>query len=197
MDSMITKLLALSVGSVFFISLFVLFYVNPQTYHELNNLSIASFNIIGMEFRSVAALTLYAGTGILNIGFCIRLFGEKMNTPVGKISLLIAAICWSSLAIFPYDINDTITHHLLVLRIILFLTSSILGLLFISIDYGKVSHRPFMKWYTLSSAVLVCLLGFLSVFVYTDASWVRTNLSIVIYFTWHLFFGITRSRLPN
>src|SRR5688572_24768691 len=121
MSFRMTKLLALLVGFLFFGSLFALFYLNPQTYRELNNLSVASFNIVGMHFRAVAVSTLYAGTGIINIIFCIRLLREGMHNLVGKISLLIASVCWSSLALLPYNIDNPETYHMLLVRIIIFL----------------------------------------------------------------------------
>lgn len=76
---------------IFLIGLTVLFILNPQAREELNNLSLASYNISGMNAQTWAAVIVYGGTGLLNIIFCIGLFRDRPHSPVsltGKILLM-------------------------------------------------------------------------------------------------------------
>lgn len=175
---------------IFVLGFMVLFIVNPKTYEELNNVSLATYNIEQMDFRLWAAILIYFFVGLLNIAFCVALFLYTPNRSVvliGKILLLVAGLAWFSLGVFPYDPTSDISFHLLMTRVVLVILTSSLGLLFIGGELEAIVKSKFLKTYTLSSGLLIMLLGFLSAFVYNDTTWIRTNTSFLIYFLW---FGV-------
>jgi hypothetical protein len=188
-----SKILAISsilITSFFFIGFLVLFKINPQTYNELNNLSLAAYNIVGMKYRLWAACAIYGTIGLLNIIFCASLFLSTPNKSaflIGKILMLVAGLVWLSFAILPYDPETEIGNHLLLIRVIVMIMASLMGLIFIGSEMHYLSTGRFLKWYTLLSGFSILALGFMSTFVYNDTTWIRTNISFTIYFTW---FGV-------
>lgn len=177
----------------FVIGFVVLFILNPQAYEELNNLSLAAYNIVGMDTRWLSVI-IYSTVGILNVVVCVGLFlnvRNKSEIVIGKVSLLICGMIWFSFAVFPYDpMTDNFSNHLLLVRVIGFIITSIFGLIFLGVDFGEISKDKFLKRYTILSGFLILVLGTLSTFVYNDATWIRTNASFTIYFVWFGVFGI-------
>lgn len=188
------------ISTLFFTGFLVLFKLNPQTYDELNNLSLTAYNIVGMEYRLWAACAIYGSIGLLNIIFCISLFLSTPNKSaflIGKILMLVAGVVWLSFAILPYDPETEIGNHLLLIRVITMIVASLIGLVFIGSEIDYLSKSKFLKWYTLSSGLLILLLSFLSAFVYNDTTWIRTNVSFLIYFLWFGVSGIELLRFKQ
>lgn|SRR5690606_9270192 len=180
-------------GLLFVIGLSVLFMVNPQTYDELNNLSLASYNITGMNARSWAAVLLYGATGLLNVTFCVGLLSDPSQSSAslaGKILLMVCAVAWLSFGLIPYNPTIEISNHLLLIRLIVFIVASFTGLILLGTQYERVVQDRFLKWYTPLTAGLILLLSFLSAFIYDDETWVRTNASLSLYFLWLSAFGL-------
>jgi hypothetical protein len=180
-------------GICFLAGLAVLFVLNPQTYEELNNLSLASYNIIGMNSRLWAAIVTYGAAGLFNVLFCFGLL--KGNTQwsvsaIGKVLLLICGLIWMSFGIFTYDPTIEIAIHLQMARLIALIIASIVGLLLLGSEYNKEFSGKGLKLFTLLSASLILLFSFLSTFVYNDDTWIRTNASLVIYFVWFFVIGL-------
>jgi hypothetical protein len=189
----ITAIIGILVPVVFILGLIVLFNVNPKTYEELNNLSLAAYNIAQMDFHLWAAVVIYFLVGVLNVIFCVVLFFKTPNRSillVGKILLLLAGLAWLSLGILSYDPTADISFHLLMIRVITVILTSSIGMIFIGSEIDYLSKSIFFKWYTLSSGFSILVLSFLSAFVYNDTTWIRTNISFVIYFAWFGVFGI-------
>jgi hypothetical protein len=145
-----------------------------------------------MNARSWVA-SIYVVTGSLIIIFCACLIKDKLHLPeglIGKILLTASGLVWLSFGILDSDPTIDLIIHMLLIRLIVFLTSSFIGLILLSVGYHRIAQDKFLKWYTLSSAGLILLLSFLSVFVYNDASWIRINASLTIYFVWFIVFGL-------
>jgi len=180
-------------GVIFIVGFIVLFIFNPQTYEELNNLSLASYNIHGMHSRLWIA-TIYSITGLLNVVFSIGLFWngfKKSASLVGNILLIACGIIWSSFGFFVYDPTTDMSIHMLLIRLIVFIIASLTGLLLLGVEYSRLAQNQFLKWFTLLSASLIALLSFLSNFIYNDETWIRTNLSLIVYFVWLSVFGFS------
>lgn len=180
------------ITSFFFIGFLVLFKLNPQTYDELNNLSLTAYNIVGMKYRLWAACATYGAVGLLNIIFCVGLFLSTPNKSaflIGKILMFVAGLVWLSFAILPYDPETEIGNHVLLIRVIAMVMASMLGLIFLGSEIEYLSKNRILKWYTMASGLSILFLSFLSAFVYNDTTWIRTNISFVIYFSWFGVFG--------
>lgn len=171
----------------------VLFILNPQAYEELNNLSLAAYNIVGMDYRWYSVVA-YLIVGILNLIFCSLLFlmaNNKSLAIVGKIFLLISGLLWFSFGVYPYNpMTDNMSNHILVIRVLALLVTSFSGLLFFGGEFETISKDKFLKWYTLSSGLVILLLSLLRIFIYNDETWIRANISITIYFVWFGVFGL-------
>lgn len=177
----------------FLISFLVLFKLNPQTYDELNNLSLTAYNIVGMKYRLWAACAIYGGIGLLNIIFCTSLFLGTPNKSaflIGKILMLAAGLIWLSFAILPYNPETEIGNNLLLIRVIAMIVTSMIGLIFLGSEIENLSKGIILKWFTLGSGLSILLLSIMSTFVYNDTTWIRTNISFVIYFAWFGVFGV-------
>jgi hypothetical protein len=192
MSLRLTSLIGILTG-VFFIGGFAtLFVLNPQTYEELNNLSLASYNIPGMNAKSMA-VAVYGMTGLLNIIFCIGLLQDKSSSSVsliGKILFIGSGLIWLSFGLIDYDPTTAIANHLLLIRIIMMIAACLVGFILLGIEYDRIAQDRFLKWFTLSSAGLISLLSFLSLFVFNDDTWIRTNISLAAYFIWFIVFGL-------
>gem|GEM_PF-266280 len=183
-------LLATFVFATGFIGLFI---INHQAYVELNNLSITSFNLSGMDGEIWIKLS-YIFAGLLTVVLAIGLFKTSENKSilvVGKIFLFITGIIWTTFGLIYWEINSELSNHVLLLRTITAITTGMLGLLFTGGEIEKIARDKFLKYYTLASGLVMLLLSFLSLFVYVfDESWIRANLSLTIYFLWFGVFGI-------
>ncbi len=187
-----TAIIAILTGLSFFGGIFILFVLNPQTFHEFNNLSLASYNIRGMSGRLWAAFVLYGITGFLNIFFCISLLKVNLELSLGlagKILLMVCGMLWLSFGISYYDFTNEFANHLLLIRLIVLIILSFVSFFLVSNANDLVSQDKILKWFTLLCAALILALSILSTFVYNDDTWIRTNLSIVTYFSWFLIFG--------
>ncbi len=182
---------------IFILGFIVLFIVNPQTYEELNNISLTGYNIVGMNFRLWVAIVIYSLVGFLNILFTLLLFLQtihKLISLIGKILILLCGIMWLSLGVFPYDPNTEFGNDLLIIRLVLIILTSSIGLLFIGSEFDLILKNKFTKWYTVLCGALILILSFMSVFIFNDSTWIRTNLSFVIYFTWFGVIGVETLR---
>jgi hypothetical protein len=183
--------------AIFFISGFIsLFIYNPQTLEEVDNVtSIASFNLTGMNGRWLAAYFNYLTIGVLNLAFAlglIKLTKNDLPIIIGKILILIAGLIWTSFGIISWDPNSDIGIHTVMIRVISLLLITPLGLIFLGVDFEKIIKDKFSKYYTLVTGLTILTIGFLSVFVFNDQTWMRTNISLTIYFLW---FGVIGLRL--
>jgi hypothetical protein len=183
--------------TILFISGFLtLFIFNPQTLEEVDNItSIASYNLSGMNGRWLAAYFNYLTIGLLNLVFGVGLFKlSKNDLPVviGKILILIAGLIWTSFGLMSWDPNSDTGIHTVMIRVITLLLIAPLGLIFLGTEFEKIIKDKFSKYYTLTTGLTILLLGILSVFVFNDQTWIRTNISLTIYFLW---FGVIGLRL--
>lgn len=182
--------------SVFLFTGFVsLLMYNPQTLAEIDNLAIASFNLRGMDGRWLAAYFNYVTIGLLNLVFVFGLFKiSKNDLPIviGKILLLVSGLIWTSFGVVSLDPHSENSLHIIMIRVILFLIISPLGLILLGSEYEAIVKDRFSKYYTIATGLTILLLGMLSVFVFSDQTWTRTNLSLTLYFLW---FGVVGLRL--
>jgi hypothetical protein len=192
----LTSITGILLGFFFVAGFAILFLLNPQTYDELNNLSIAAYNIPGMDAQLWAA-SLYAVTGSLNIIFCIGLLKDGPNKSaglIGKIMLIASGVIWMSFGLVAYNPATDIANHMLLIRLIAMITASFIGLLLLGVEYDKIARDKFLKWFTLLCAGLIFLISILSIFIYNDDTWVRTNISLTTYFVWFTVFGLRTLR---
>lgn len=175
----------------FIIGFVGLFIINPQTLEELNNLSISGYNLDGMNAENWIKI-FYIIVGLLNVLVAVGLFKMSDNKSIivgGKILLLISGVIWTSFGLINYDLSDFGTH-LLAMRTIATLATGLFGLIILGADIEKILKDKFLKYYTLVTAGTILLLSTLSIFVFWDETWIRTNISLAIYFVWFGVFGI-------
>ena len=190
-DKLIGTLGALTTIS-FVVGFVGLFIINPQTYQELNNLSISAYNLDGMNAENWIK-TFYIIVGLLNVIVAIGLFKMSDNKSIvvaGKVLLLISGVIWTTFGLINYDLNTDFGNHLLAQRIIAILATGLFGLIIIGAEIEKIHKDKFLKYYTLTTAGLILLLSILSMFVFWDQTWIRTNASLTIYFIWFGVFGL-------
>ena len=185
----------------FFLSFVSLFMYNPQTLEEVDNVtSIASFNLVGMNGRLMAAFFNYLIVGLLNLAFVFGLFKMSKNDlpiVIGKILILISGLIWASFGVISWDSYSDNDIHIVMIRVIALLIVAPLGLIFLGIEFEKIFKDKFSKYYTLATGLTILLLGILSVFVFNDQTWMRTNISLTIYFLWFGVFGLRLVQKAN
>jgi uncharacterized membrane protein YuzA (DUF378 family) len=177
---------------LFIIGFVGLFIINPQTYEELNNLSISGYNLDGMNAENWIKI-FYIIVGLFNIIVAIGLFKMSDNKSIivgGKILLLISGVIWTTFGLINYDPNTDFGNHLLAQRTIAILATGLIGLIIIGAEIENIIKDKFLKYYTLTTAGTILLLSILSMFVFWDETWIRTNISLTIYFIWFGVFGI-------
>jgi hypothetical protein len=177
--------------ALFIIGFVGLFIINPQTYDELNNLSISGYNLDGMNAENWIK-SFYIIVGLLNVIVAIGLFKMSDNKSIivgGKILLLISGVIWTTFGLINYNLSDFGTH-LLAMRTIALLTTGLFALIILGAEIEKILNDKFLKYYALATAGTILLLSILSVFVYWDETWIRTNISLTIYFVWFGVFGL-------
>jgi hypothetical protein len=76
------------------------------------------------------------------------------------------------------------------IRVISLLFIAPIGLLLLGIELEKIINDKFSKYYTLTSSLIILILGALSVFIFNDETWIRTNTSLAIYFIWFGVIGL-------
>lgn len=182
---------------ILFISGFLsLFVYNPQTFEEFDNIpSIAAYNLTGMNGRWLAAYLNYLTIGLLTLTFGVGLLGlSKNDLPIiiGKILVLIAGLIWTSFGIMSWDPNSDMGIETIMIRVVSLLLIAPLGLILLGAEFEKIIKDKFSKYYTWATGLTILLLGILSVFVFNDQTWMRTNISLTLYFLW---FGIIGLRL--
>src|SRR5260221_11553867 len=147
-----------SLAIVFIAGFSILFWVNPRTFSELNTLSLFVYNLVGMDGRIWAVLIIYLTVGTLNILFSLGLFivvDNKSIIVAGKIFLLISGILWLSFGLIPYDTQTELGGHLFLTRVIAIILSSALSLIILGAEFQKIHQSKFLKWYTVSSGLLI------------------------------------------
>ncbi|MCA6369637.1 MAG: hypothetical protein IM631_18195 [Cytophagales bacterium] len=177
---------------LFIIGFAGLFIINPQTFEELNNLSISGYNLNGMNAVNWIKV-FYVIVGLLNVIVAVGLFKMSDNKSVivgGKILLLISGFIWTTFGLINNDPNSDLKNNLLALRTIAILATGLFGLIIIGAEMEKICKDKFLKYFTLTTAGTMLVLGVLSVFVFWDETWIRTNVSLTIYFFWFGVFGI-------
>ncbi|MCA2662879.1 MAG: hypothetical protein IM498_09790, partial [Microcystis sp. M064S2] len=137
--------------------------------------------------------TFYIIVGLLNIVIALGLFRISDTKSIivgGKILLLVSGVIWTTFGLINYDPNTDFGNHLLAQRTIAILATGLLGLILIGAEMEKIRKDKFLKYFTLAAAGTMLLLSLLSVFVYWDETWIRTNISLTIYFVWFGVFGL-------
>ena len=186
-------LIGLLTTTVFIAGFITLFIYNPQTFDELNNLSLSSYNLIGMKGQAWTAYVNYLMVGLLSILFAIGLFLATKNNSIivaGKILLLLTGLIWTCYGLVPTDMSNASGIHLMMISVFLILFTGPAGLIILGVEFEQISKDKFSKYYTLSTGLVILFIGFLSVFVFNDETWIRTNVSLTIYFIWFGVFGI-------
>jgi len=176
---------------LFIIGFVGLFIINPQTFEELNNLSISGYNLDGMNAENWIK-SFYIIVGLLNAIVAVGLFKMTDNKSIivgGKILLLVSGVIWTTFGLINSDPSDFGTH-LLAIRTMAILATGLFGLLILGAEIEKILKDKFLKYYTFASAGTILLLSILSIFVYWDETWIRTNISLTIYFVWFGVFGL-------
>ena len=187
---------------LFIIGFVGLFIINPQTYEELNNLSISGYNLDGMNAENWIK-AFYVVVGLLNITVAVGLFKMSDNKSIivgGKVLLLLSGIIWTTFGLINNDPNTEFGNHLFLVRTIAILATGLFGLIFLGAEMEKIYKDKFLKYFTLTTAGTMFLLGVLSMFVFWDETWVRTNISLTIYFVWFGVFGtrvLQKKPAPN
>lgn len=192
MNNTLTGALSVLTALLFISGYSGLFIINPQTFDEINNLGISGYNIKGMTGAGWIAV-FYALAGLLNSAFALVLLRKTEKKTLiagGMILLLIGGIIWTSFGIISYVPSTEFGIELVMLRTILFLVTVFFGLLFIGADIEKIVNDRFLKFYTLATAAVILILCSLSLFVFNDKTWIRTNISITLYFIWFGVFGL-------
>ncbi len=201
MSNTTVGIVGLSITIFFILGFASLFIYNPQTIEEVNNVTtIASFNITGMNGRWLAAYIIYLMIGLLNLTFVFGLFRmSKNDTPIiiGKILILIAGLTWTSFGIIPWDPYSDTDIHTVIIRVIAMMIVIPVGLIFIAIEFKKMIKDKFLKYYTLTTGLTILIMGILSLFVFNDQTFIRTNISLVIYFLWFGVFGLRLLQIRN
>ncbi len=103
---------------------------------------------------------------------------------------MLCAVAWLTFGLLPYNPTSDVSNHLLLIRLIVFIVASFTGLLLLSVEYYRIEQDKLLECYTLLTAGLILVLSFLSVFVYDDKTWIRTNASLSAYFLWLAVFGL-------
>lgn len=196
MNIRIIGIIGITITTFFVLGFLSLFIYNPQTLEEVDNVaSIAAFNLTGMNGRWLAAYFNYLTVGLLNLAFVFGLFKVSKNDfpiIIGKFLVLIAGLIWASFGVISWDPYSEDGIHTVMLRVISLLIIAPLGLIFLGSEFERIVKDKFSKYYTLATGLTILLIGILSVFVFNDQTWIRTNISLIIYFLW---FGIIGLRL--
>src|SRR5258706_1455364 len=190
MNRRLIGILGLSITIIFTIGFIGLFLYNPITYEELNNVSLTQYNLIGMNGRLLLIYVNYITVGLISCVLTIGLFTMTKNNSIivaGKILLLLSGILWTSFGLIPWDMNSDFGNHLMLTRTIAMLSTGPIGLIILGARFEQIFNDKFLKYYTLTTAGAILLLGLLSAFVFWDKTWIRTNISLTIYFIW---FGV-------
>ena len=193
MDKRLVGILGLATTIIFAIGFIGLFIYNPITYEELNNVSLAQYNLIGMNGRLWLIFVNYIGVGLLSSVFAVGLFGITKNNSIiigGKILLLLSGLIWASFGLIPYDMQTDLGNHLMLTRTIAILLTGPMGLVILGAELEQIIKDRFLKYYTLTTAILILLIGLASTFFFNDETWIRTNISLTIYFLWFGVFGL-------
>lgn len=196
MNGRLVGILGIATTIIFTIGFIGLFIYNPITYEELNNVSLAQYNLIGMNGRLWLICINYITVGLLNSFFAIGLFGITKNDSIvvgGKILLLLSGLIWTSFGIISYDTQTELGNHLMLIRTIAILLTGAMGLVILGAEMELIIKDKFLKYYTLATATLILLIGIVSTFS-IDGTWTRTNISLTIYFLW---FGVSGLRLTK
>ncbi|MEP2774142.1 MAG: hypothetical protein ABJH05_18440 [Fulvivirga sp.] len=170
------------------IGFLTLFQINPQALIELDLLALSYYNIIGADGQLWTKWVIYIATGLTSLltltGLLIQ---NKKNTQIiiGLSFLMASSLIWVSFGLVDMVPDDMINDSKLVLmRTIIFMLTSIIGFLLIGTDLMKIRARVFVKWMTLTVAIMIGTLGSLSTFVFNDETYIRTNSSLALYFIW-------------
>ena len=192
MKNKLIGILGILTSLFFFIGFWGLFFMNPQTFAELNNLSISAYNLDGMDGRIWVSSIVYILAGLLNIIVALLLVKATKSsvTLAGEIFILITGGIWLSFGLITYEVNTDLGNHLFIIRTITMLVTSTIGLLLFGLELERVTNDIFLKYYTIGTGLIILLLCILSLFVYNDDTWIRTNISFTIYFTWFGILGI-------
>jgi hypothetical protein len=180
--------------TIIFVAGFItLFIYNPITYEELNNVSLTQYNLIGMNGRLWLIYVNYITVGLLSCIFTIGLFTMPKNNSIvvsGKTLILLSGVIWTSFGLIPWDMNTDFGNYVMLIRTIAILVTAPIGLLFLGAEFERIHMDKFLKYYSLTTAGAILLLGALSTFVFWDKTWIRTNISLTIYFIWFGVFGL-------
>lgn len=199
MNRTLTGALSILTAVLFISGYSGLFIINPQTLDEINNLGISGYNIKGMTGAGWIA-ACYVLAGLLNSAVALILLRktEKKTLIAGGIILLfISGIIWTSFGLISYVPSTEFGIELVMLRTILLLVTAFFGLLFIGADIEKIISDRFLKFYTLATAGIILILCSLSLFIFNDKTWIRTNISITLYFIWFGVFGLRILRIKG
>lgn len=195
MDNRLIGAAGLGTTTLFLGGFATLFIYNPQTIEELDIMSLSAYNILGVKGQAWVAYLIYFLVGILNAAFIIGLIKRNRKEKVvllGMVLLLACGLLWASFGVVPVDVKVDNTFHLMLIRTILILILGPVGLIILGAEFEKISKDKFLKYFTLSSGFFILFMGFLSTFFFNDETYIRTNISLAVYFMW---FGVLGFRM--
>jgi hypothetical protein len=192
MKSRIVYTVAILTTLSFFLGFVIFFAFNPQGIEGINILNLASYNVTGINARIWVAIVAYCGTGVLNILFCFGLLTVKSRGKAeltGKILIFLCGLIWLTFGLLRYNPTAYVSNLFMIVRLGVVVAGSFSGLLILALEYSDITQDRFLKWYTLITAGIIFLLSLASLLIFNDDTWVRTNVSLIVYFAWFVVFG--------
>lgn len=180
------RLMAGIASLIFFGGFFTLFGVYQIRTDQINEVGFVAFNVPSLNGSQFFTL-VYVISGIAQIFFCIAIFILFDGNFLKKIAVslfFVAACVWVSFGLVDYEYEDAFGIQFLLIRVFLLLALISFGLILFGVDFFSESRRSAIDLLSLLAGAASVILGLLSLFVLDDATWIRTNICIVIYFAW-------------
>ena len=178
-----------------------LFIINPQAIQEINNVCITYFNLLDMEGRLWISSLGYIASGVAGIIYFGALLFKVVSTSrkIALWILVLHSVLWISFGVIPYNHLSDSSNLLMLNRTLIDLFLILSGLLIISSEGLTSDHLGPIRLSSIVSASLIGILCFMSVFVFNDSTWIRSNLCYLIYHLWIGVSGLTLliRRTPN
>ena len=184
------RIIGAGITIVYAISFIVLFIVSHQAYAELEYLSVTAFNLLGFSHRLQVVLVNYISVGLLIVVFGIGIstkFRKSNVSRYGSYLIALSGLSWASFGVL--NGNNEVFGSLHMIRIVICWLFGIVGLILLSVDLERSFKPYYLKWMTLSIA-LVMLLESLY-FMIGEYSGTVSAIAWTIYMSWFLIFSIT------